>query len=153
MKVTLKNFVVQHPQVGLILAPALARLAEQRFPIKLSYKLTRIVDAAQRELKRARELHEKLVKQYGKSSDGQTWTVSPAKLEPFNKEYDELMALDVEIWGDLIQLDDLGEVDISASDLIALSWLIKGEEETAEPTPETPAEQSVTKSGKRAAKA
>jgi hypothetical protein len=118
--------------------PALVKLAQTEFPKerhKLAYKLSRILKSAKVELETAQESLNDLMRACGFEPGQQD--VDPAKLAEFQKQMKVFMReTSVDVWGDPIRLEELGEVAISAFDLSLLDWLIIEEEE------ETPKAQS-----------
>lgn len=111
---------------------ALDSLMQNRFPVKLSYKLSRILVDVQRELKHFSDLRTKLIKQLGKEVSADQWQVTDENIAIFNAEFQELMELPVKIWGDKFKVEELGEISITPADLFAIRWLFESE---AEETP------------------
>ena len=69
-----------------------AVLNNSKMPIKLSYRLSKILSKIISELKHFQELHVTLVKKYGtKEEKSENYKVNDDKLEEFSKEYSELL--------------------------------------------------------------
>lgn len=107
-------------------AAALQRLAETKFPAKLSYKIGRIYSAVQEEAERLRRANLLLVQKYGEEQKEQPgyWRVLPKNMEIYDQELNGLLDVDIEIYGDWIHLDELGEAQITPEDCAALDWLL-----------------------------
>lgn len=105
---------------------ALRRLSEQTFPVKLSYKLGRVLTGIEREIVRFEKHRVQLIKKYGENVEGEQWRIDPKSetFEAFSLEYEELLSIEFKTWGDPVSLDELGELSISPADLASLDWLI-----------------------------
>lgn len=74
------------------------------FPIKVSFKLTKMFKEISRELSEFEEHKNKLIKKYGETKDDNI-VVKEDELENFYKEYNELLEMEVELDTDKIELD------------------------------------------------
>lgn len=138
---------------------ALNRLAAMPFGAKLSYRLMRVIKDANREFQMFHAFHIEMIMKHGgvqnKSGDVE---VPPERLAEFSPEYKELTQQEVEIWGEQFSIEDFygaeswrcascnqtmqkTDPEISATDLMLLSWLIRDPQELR---PEPPAEKPET---------
>ncbi len=107
---------------------SLAKLATQDLPAKHLYWLGRIAKAAEVEMKNLEDARVKLVKRLGVEDAEGNWTIAPDSMEAFSKEMNELLEESIELPGDPIKFDSLGDqVKLSAMDLINLEWLFEVE--------------------------
>ena len=105
---------------------SLMTLASMPFKAKVSYKIGRIVVAAEQELKPYEKQRVDLVTRYGeKDEQGNVTITDPAKMDTFKAEHDELLETEINIWGDPLALDDLGDKEIAPSTLARLDWLFQ----------------------------
>lgn len=107
---------------------SLGKLANQDLPLKVGYWLGRIAKAAEGEMKTLEDSRIKLVKRLGEEDGEGNCTIPADAMEAFNAEMTELMEVSIELPGDKIKLESLGDsVKLSAIDLINLDWLFEGE--------------------------
>jgi len=105
---------------------ALQMLTTERLPATQAFILAKVAKAAGQELEAANETRLKLCQQYGTLSEDQTTYTfpTPEAQEGFEREWCELKAMSVTIKGAQIPIADLRGISITASSLLALSWLI-----------------------------
>jgi len=121
-------------------ADALQRLMANPFPVKLSYKLSRILTDADRELKTFEKLRFDLIKKHGEyQKETDIWQVGAENTAAYNAEYGELLDVGISVWGERIKLDALGSISISPADLFFLSWLLDCGEDEEKPVESTAA--------------
>src|SRR5262249_14116643 len=102
----------------------LTLLANQPMPPKYSYRLSKIIKAVGAGLETYQAEKLKLLEQYGtKNKETDAYDLGE-NLEEFQKQHRELIAVEVTIPGERIALESLGNIEISASDILALHWLI-----------------------------
>ena len=111
---------------------ALQELAQVQFPAKVSYRLSRVVTSAQAELETLQKAHLELIKKHGAVENEGKFEVPPDQLSAFIPEYDELLAEEVSVWGDPIDVSLLGDAEIAPAVLAPLSWLIVDGSEQSE---------------------
>lgn len=120
MKITLKEL--------LQIADSLGKLLNKELPVKTAYRLGRLSKALQSEFDQFNLTRNNLIKKYGTEKNGQ-YQIDPQdkeSLEKFNKDIEELIAVDVKLDGyDPISVDDLGDVKLSAIDMSNLSIFFK----------------------------
>lgn len=98
---------------------SLDKLLGADLPINISYRFTRVTKQIQSELKHFQESFQKLVKKYGETKQEKT-LVPTEKVEEFNAEVDKLMKEEIAIDFTPICIDDLGDIKLSAIDLVNL---------------------------------
>ena len=104
---------------------ALQAIANQPFPVKLSYKLGRILKAAEQCLQAHEKVRVKLVEKYGEKREKGGYEVTdPEALEKFKAEVEPLLEVEQELWGDPISIYELGNKELPPAVLGALDWLI-----------------------------
>jgi hypothetical protein len=110
---------------------SLGKLANQDLPLKVGYWLGRIAKAAEGEMKNLEDSRIKLVKRLGEEDGEGNWSIKPDSMEDFNREMGELLEVSIELPGDKIKLESLGDsVKLSAIDLINLDWLFEAKADT-----------------------
>ena len=97
-------------------------LLSEKLPISAAFKLSSIAKKVEEVLKSYDEIRNKLVEKYGEdnqiSPESENW-------EDFVKEMNELLATDQTLTVDKVKKSDLNGCKISASDLMALEFMIK----------------------------
>lgn len=100
----------------------LNKLVEEPLPTKISFKLMKLLNALNAEVKLVEDQRLKLVKQY--SEDGSS--VSEQNKEAFIKEFSEFLNDDVEVVWEPIEVDNLGDsIKLSVTDLAKIQYLFK----------------------------
>jgi len=98
----------------------LNKLVEEPLPTKISFKLMKLLNTLNSEVKLVEEQRLKLVKQY--SEDGNT--VSDQNKEVFVKEFSEFLNDEIEVTWEPIEVDSLGDnIKLSVSDLSKINYL------------------------------
>jgi hypothetical protein len=106
------------------------KLSLQNIPVRTAYRIKKMREQFDKETKEVGQLHLELIKKYAsKKEDGTVIEsengnidVDPKNLEVFYKEFEELVAENVEIVP--LKLSELGEITLSVSDLVNLDSLI-----------------------------
>jgi len=100
----------------------LNKLVEEPLPTKVSFRLMKLLNALNSEVKLIEEQRLKLIKQY--STDGNT--VSDQNKEAFIKEFSEFLNEEMEVQWDAIDINELGEnLKLSVVDLAKVQYLFK----------------------------
>ncbi len=109
------------------LGQSLGKLLSQELPIKTAYKLLKFSKECSSELQTLEKARVKLVKQYaGEKEEGKEVQVSDKNKEIFSKEFNDLLQEEVSIkFKPQLYINDFGDIQISAADLISLDKLIK----------------------------
>lgn len=117
---------------------ALSRLSRVEMPIASSFSLKGIIGQVNKYLDQFREEVLDLYKKHGTyNAKSDSWVVdNPSKKKVFSADYTELISIQVDIAGNLLKASDFSPTSqISADDLIILSWLIEDETDKIEVKP------------------
>jgi hypothetical protein len=99
----------------------ISELLNQNLPIKLSWRLSKLVKEISLELKEFNELRDKMIKQLGKESEPgkQDWSISPEDKEAigtFQEQIQELVNVDADIRDfEPISINEFNGTDIKIS--------------------------------------
>lgn len=101
-------------------------------PVKIAYQLSKLVNKIQPDLKIYDEQRMKLVKELGEQTDAEKdlWTIKPENMVKYTEEMAKLLDVEVDInlFADKpfekIKIEDLGDINVEAKDLVSLDWLI-----------------------------
>ena len=112
--------------------PALGRLLQLPVSARMAYQLVVQFKVVEPHIRAGRDAILGLYRKYGDEKpqpDGinvmyQVPPDKPDKIVPFQKELAELLDTDVDVQVKPISMADLGDVRISAADLIVLEWLL-----------------------------
>jgi hypothetical protein len=110
------------------LREGLRKLGELPLPIKVAYRIARILETVEGEGKRYDQLRGKLFQKHGqKSKDRPDLLVVPLEAqEAFGAEMNELLMLDAEISVELcVSIEDLGDAKIAPADLARCRAIIR----------------------------
>lgn len=110
---------------------SLEKLAQTTLPIKIAYRIGKIISQFNPELELFEEQRQKLVKQYGECLDEKAdrWEVKPELKEDFFAELDELKDAEVEVgFSDdkpikKIKVSELGDISLQPAHFVNLDWL------------------------------
>ncbi|WP_337872886.1 hypothetical protein [Ignavibacterium sp.] len=111
MKIKLK-YIVENTE-------PIANLLKLELPVKTAYKLAKLSNTIQSELREFEQLRNNLIKKYGKQS-GDEIKIEPTDKETFGKfssEITELLETEIEINYTPINIDELGSIKLSAYDI------------------------------------
>ncbi len=101
----------------------LPKLLEIKFPIKISFRISRIADKVYQELKTFYKSKQDLLEKYGKreeEKDGkQLFSFEAEQAKLFTKEFEDFLSLEVEIDFEPIKIGELGEINIEPYLLIS----------------------------------
>lgn len=115
---------------------SLDSLINKELPIKLSYSLSKLVKTLESEFKILSEKRNKLIDKYAEKDDKnkfitiieqgkQRVKIKEESMEECNNKLQELFNIEVEINFEPISIDLLGDISISAKDLLVLDKFIK----------------------------
>jgi hypothetical protein len=97
----------------------LAALQEANLPVKVSYRIKRLIDKCESILKAYNEKRNELVKEFGTKDEAGNFSVKdPEKLAEFFVKLNELLEVEESIEFDKIKVDDLGEITIAPKLLV-----------------------------------
>lgn len=125
---------------------ALQKLAGAQLKAKLAWQVSRILKAADVEMQSFNETRMTLINKYGeKDESGELITddqgnckIIPDKLIEFTNEMNDLISNEVEINANKINMDDLGDINFTPSEIASLENFINCDEESASSAPVTP---------------
>jgi hypothetical protein len=109
------------------LEQSITKMYNTDLPIKLSYKISKMIDPVGNELQKIEEQRIKLVEKYGEKNETGI-TVTENNLDSFNKEFSELLEVEIDLPITPINLDDIPEevklTGFEVNNLIKLGFLI-----------------------------
>ena len=108
--------------------PSLQKLAKLDLPIKIAFHISRFLKQAEIEGKTLADIRTKVLKDFGQPTEetGQ-YRIPPEKIEDFKAKIEELQKEEVEFDFQPIILDDLGNISLSAQDILAIDFLFVSE--------------------------
>lgn len=111
---------------------SLKKLLDTQLPVKVAYKISKIVNLIEPDLKIFNEQRDKLIKELGThDKDKDIYTVEKVNLSKFADEIGKLTDIEVNLgFGqgkdlEKIKVDDLGDIKVAAADLVQLDWLLE----------------------------
>lgn len=108
------------------LTRSLPVLTSKELPVKVSYRLFKLLKACSVEMESLEKARVKLVEKYSEEpEEGKERIVSDDKKEEFQKEFEALLSEEVEIEFAPFSLAELGNISLSANDLVPLEKIIK----------------------------
>jgi hypothetical protein len=122
MKITLKDADAIFEVLG--------NFSSQKLPIKLSYKIMKVLSELEPELQFYNKKIQELIEEYALhddqdkivyTEDGSGIHIPPEKTEEFTNKYNELVALEIEINDFNFNLDEFENLEIAPKDLYVLS--------------------------------
>lgn len=105
----------------------LNRLLEVKLPVKVAYRLGKVGNKIQSELKHFYNAQTKLYKQYGECTDelNDAWTLKPENAAAFRTDRENLLDEEIELDIPKISIDDFGDVQIESGMVSALTFLFE----------------------------
>lgn len=98
---------------------SLKNLQNLNLPVRVSYKIKRLVDRLNPILKTYDEKRTELVNEFGEKDDkGDVSVKDPEKLKLFLEKFNELISVEEEVEFEPIKIKELGDVVIPAKDLV-----------------------------------
>lgn len=99
-------------------------LQEIKLPVKVSYRIKRLVDKITPILKNYNEQRNELVKKFGEEDEKtQTWNVKKENLTEFYEELQKLLDVEETLEFEKIKIDELAGIQIEAK--LLLSWIFE----------------------------
>jgi hypothetical protein len=98
---------------------------EKDLPVKVSYRIKRLIDKLNPITKVYDEKRVELIKEYGdkvvdeKTGEENTQVKDPEKIKQFMEKVNELQSVEEEVEFDKIDIEELGDVKIAPKDLVA----------------------------------
>lgn len=97
----------------------LVQLQDINFPVKVSYKIKRLIDKLAPILKTYDEKRNDLIKELGeKQEDGSTKITDIEKIKLFYEKLNELLSTEEEVEFDKIKVEELGDIAVSSKLLL-----------------------------------
>ena len=111
----------------------LRKISQKDFKAKVAWQIARILKAAEAEIQGFNDTRMTLIKKYGeKDENGELITdergnckIPPDNLDEFNTELNDLLATEVEINGDRIEIEQLNNCDFTPSEMALLEPFIE----------------------------
>lgn len=110
----------------------LQKLAQKDFKAKLAWQVSRLLKSAEAEIQAFNETRMNLIRKYGeKNENGDLITddngnckILPENIETFTNELNELIASEVEINANKLDINLFGDIDFTPSDMALLEPFI-----------------------------
>lgn len=115
------------------LKSACENLKQQKTSVKTAYKLSKILNAVQKEFEFFQSKFQELIQEYAEKDEngqpiilenGNSVKIAPSRLTEAQQKIDELSNLEVELDISLISLNELEGLEISISDMQQLACII-----------------------------
>ena len=104
---------------------SLSKIFEKDVNIKIAYRLSVLLKRLTEEMKLLEDSRIKLVTKHGtKDEKTQSITVLPENSQAFYNDFTELMQVEIDIDFSPVPLKDLGDIELSASDMVKLDGKI-----------------------------
>ena len=109
--------------------PSLKKLAQLDLPVKSAFRISRFLKQTENDTKTLNDIRIKLLEEYGEPT-GETgqYKVSPDNIDAFKSELAELQSEKAEVDFTPLSLDDLGDINLSAQDLMVIDFLFENSE-------------------------
>lgn len=112
------------------LESSLSKLTQKEVPIKVAYRLGKVLKTVSNELISIEKLRANLVKKYSTPIDEKgNYKVADDKEEVFKREFADLLQEEIDIDCDPILLEDLEGISLTPIDMVRLEKLIIAEKE------------------------
>lgn len=106
----------------------LGRLSMEKLPLKVAFKLSKVIKAIDEHLTDINTQRENLFKDLaieGKDDQEGQLVIPPENVDEFNKQWGELLGVEVELNLIPIAFDDLPDVQLSSQDMLKLSQIFE----------------------------
>lgn len=106
----------------------LQQLRNQKFSIKVSYKIQRNLKQIQNEIDEINKIKKELIDKYSEDLEDKKKFIPENKIEKINKELQDLLEEEIEL--DILKINiDEFILDISPNELSKIEWMIEFKEE------------------------
>lgn len=102
---------------------SLKELQKVDFPVKVSYKIKRLVDKLNPILEAYGTKKNDLIKEYGTEVDGKVAVTDPEKIPLFLEKHSELVDVDEEVEFEPIKLEEIGDIKIAPEKLVSFLFV------------------------------
>ena len=99
-----------------------ARPAGLKLPAHLTFRIAKLAQAVESVIQDFQKTHQGLLEKYGTKNE-QGFSVPGDKLEAFNTELNEVLAVEIELPGDKLTSEQIAFASISVQDILALQWM------------------------------
>jgi hypothetical protein len=110
---------------------ALSKVLAEPVDFKLAYRIRKIANKILTELKNAEQARQDLIKKHGTKDDKGRVKVEDKDVEAFKKDYDDLMAIEVDLGVSKIPYECLTGLKISAYELAVIEDLVDDPKEVS----------------------
>ena len=117
MKFTLLE--VKNAEQGLV------KIMQKELPIKVSYRISKIINLFRKESSEIEDARVKLVKKYGKEDKEGNIKIAEEKQDEFRNEFAEFLQEEIEINLEPISIEDIGDITISPLDMANMEKIFK----------------------------
>lgn len=97
---------------------ALKDLSQTKLPIKISFRVSKLISQVQNELEIYEKQRVEIVKKLGEENPDGSWQVKVENMPEYNKEVETLGDVDVTIDFEKIKIDELGQIIIEPKNLV-----------------------------------
>jgi len=109
-----------------VMKDPMSKLLDNVLPIKVAWKLTKLVKSFDKELSEIEEFRINLIKKLGVDSGDGSIKVPDDKMDGFIAEFHELLETEIDVEFDPIDIELLGDnVSLSTKDLIMMDKVFK----------------------------
>lgn len=95
-------------------------ILDKDLPIKSAWRLNKLIKVFDKELADIEEFRISLVKRLGEVDEEGNVQVPSDKMEDFVTEFNELLSTEVEFEFEPIEIDSIGDINVTAKDLMIL---------------------------------
>lgn len=103
----------------------IANFLDLTVPVKVAWKLNKLVKALDKELSDIEEARISLVQKYGETDAEGNIQVTPEAMIAFTTEFNELLSEEVEIDFEPIDIEALGDIELTTKQLLGVEKLFK----------------------------
>ena len=108
------------------LTRSLQKLVNKELPVKISFRLCRFLRESAVEMESLEKSRVQLVEKFAEpKEEGKEMKVSDENREKFQQEFSNLLSEEVNIDFEQISIEDLGDISLSANDLIPMQKIFK----------------------------
>lgn len=106
----------------------LGRLSNEKLPLKIAFKLSKVIKAIDEHLTDINTQRENLFTDLaveGKDDQKGQLVIPQENVDEFNKQWGELLGVEVEVNFDPVSFDDLPDVQLTPQDMLKLSLIFE----------------------------
>lgn len=102
----------------------LGRLSNEKLPLKVAFKLSKVIKEIDQNLTDIHNQREKLFKELAVEEEGQL-SIPPESVDEFNSQWGELLGVEIDLSLDVLSFDDLPDVQLTTQDMLKLSVIFE----------------------------